>query len=36
MGLGDIRLGVDVIYQEDYRTGRTDLIHVGTKPPSFA
>jgi hypothetical protein len=24
--------GIDVIYQEDFLTGRTDLIHVGSRP----
>lgn len=24
--------GVDVIYQEQFLTGRTDLIHVGSRP----
>ena len=25
-------LGIDVIYQEDYSTGITDLIYVGSQP----
>ena len=28
--------GIDVIYQEDSLTGRTDLIHVGTRPPGLS
>jgi len=29
-------LGIDVVYQEDYSTGRTDLIHVGSRHQSQA
>ena len=25
-------LGIDVIYQEDYSTGKTNLIYVGSRP----